>query len=312
MREACHYGTHTEPVTEEHAVAATDSPQKPDIAGFYHGPTSSCCFVVGDPATGACAIIDSVLDFDPVSARTVTDFADSLVDHVRAQRLRVDWILETHIHADHLSAAPYLKDVLGGQVAIGDHIGEVQEAFCDIFNVEDGFRADGSQFDRLLKDGERFAVGAVEALAMRTPGHTPACMSYRIGDAVFVGDTLFMPDYGTARCDFPGGSAREIYRSIRRLLALPPDTRIFVGHDYAPGGRPVAWETTVAQQRAANKHVRDGIDEASFVKMRTDRDAELDLPALILPAIQVNMRAGQLPPTEDNGVRYIKIPLNTF
>ena len=262
------------------------------------------------PASKAAAIIDSALDYDPKSGRTGHAFADRLIEHVQAKGLTVEWVLETHIHADHLSAAPYLKERLGGRIAIGRNIDKVQSTWKTIYNAEPSFRTDGSQFDHLFEDGETFRIGGLEAQAIHTSGHTPADMSYRIGDAVFVGDSLFMPDFGTARCDFPGGSAETLWASIRRLLDLPPETRMFVGHDYAPGGRDYAWETTVAEQRASNKHVHDGVTKEDFVRMRTERDRELDMPVLLLPSIQVNMRAGDLPPAEDNGVRYLKIPLD--
>jgi glyoxylase-like metal-dependent hydrolase (beta-lactamase superfamily II) len=262
--------------------------------------------VVHDGA--AAAIIDSVLDYEPKSARTDTRSAERVIGFVRAQRLRVEWILETHAHADHLSAAPYLRAHLGGRIAIGERIREVQAIFREVFNLEKELPA----FDRLLADGERFAIGALQAEALHVPGHTPADMAYRIGDAVFVGDTLFMPDVGTARADFPGGDAPTLYRSIRRLLALPPETRIFVCHDYPPQGREPRWDTTVAQQRAANIHVRDGVSEGEFVAMRTARDRTLEMPTLILPSIQVNIRAGELPLPEANGRSYLKIPLNAL
>jgi glyoxylase-like metal-dependent hydrolase (beta-lactamase superfamily II) len=279
---------------------------KPNIQPFFDPATGTVTYVVHDGA--AAAIIDSVLDYEPKSARTDTRSAERVIEFVRAQRLRVEWILETHAHADHLSAAPYLRAHLGGRVAIGERIGEVQAIFREVFNLEKELPA----FDRLLADGERFAIGALQAEALHVPGHTPADMAYRIGDAVFVGDTLFMPDVGTARADFPGGDARTLYRSIRRLLALPPETRIFVCHDYPPKGREPRWETTVAQQRAANIHVRDGVSEAEFVAMRTARDRTLEMPTLILPSIQVNIRAGELPLPEANGRSYLKIPLNAL
>jgi glyoxylase-like metal-dependent hydrolase (beta-lactamase superfamily II) len=266
--------------------------------------------VVYQKAGSDCALIDSVLDYDPKSGRTRTDSADRLIAFVREKGLRVNWILETHAHADHLSAAHYLRRELGGKIAIGAAITDVQKVFAGIFHLEPGFRTDGLQFDKLLRDGESFAIGALDAQAMSVPGHTPACMAYRIGDAVFVGDTLFMPDVGTARCDFPGGDAHALYRSVRKLLELPADTRLFMCHDYPPDGRPAAWQTTVARQRAGNIHVHDGVGEDEFVAMRTSRDATLEMPVLILPAVQVNIRAGAMPPPEDNGVSYLKIPLD--
>jgi glyoxylase-like metal-dependent hydrolase (beta-lactamase superfamily II) len=283
----------------------------PVITPFFDPATFTYSYVVGDPASRHCAIVDSVLDYDPSAGRTAHAGAARIVAHVREQGLTVDWLLETHVHADHLSAAPYLQRELGGQLAIGEHITQVQATFGKLFNAGREFATDGSQFDRLLRDGERFRVGAIEAFAIHTPGHTPACMSYVIGDAAFIGDTLFMPDYGTARCDFPGGDARTLYRSIRRLFQLPDATRLFLCHDYkAPGRDDFCCESTVAEQRAHNLHAREGIGEDEFVAMRQARDASLDMPTLILPAVQVNMRAGQLPPAEDNGVRYLKIPLD--
>jgi glyoxylase-like metal-dependent hydrolase (beta-lactamase superfamily II) len=279
---------------------------QPNIQPFFDPATGTVTYVVHDGAVAG--IIDSVLDYEPKSARTDTRSAEGVIGFVRAQRLRVQWILETHAHADHLSAAPYLRAHLGGRIAIGERIREVQAIFREVFNLEKELPA----FDRLFADGERFAIGALAAEALHVPGHTPADMAYRIGDAVFVGDTLFMPDVGTARADFPGGDARTLYRSIRRLLALPPDTRIFVCHDYPPQGREPRWETTVAQQRAANIHVRDGVSEGEFVAMRTARDRTLEMPTLILPSIQVNIRAGELPLPEANGRSYLKIPLNAL
>ena len=283
---------------------------KPEVTSFFHEGSNTICHIVRAPGAKHCAIIDAALDYDQAAGRTGTDFADSIIAHVREHDLVVDWILETHAHADHLSAAPYLKQQLGGQIGIGQHITNVQELFKDLFNVEKTFNTDGSQFDRLFEDGARFAIGNVEAHVLYTPGHTPACVTYVIGDAAFVGDTLFMPDGGTARADFPGGDAATLYHSIEKILALPPETRLFICHDYGPGGRAIAWETTVAEQRARNIHVKDGVAEPEFVKMRTERDKTLAVPALLLPSVQVNMRAGELPPAEDNGVSYVKIPLN--
>lgn len=287
-------------------------PPRPEVHALFDPATWTVTYVVhGGPGT-ACAIIDPVLDYDPKSGRTRTASADRVVAYVEAQRLRVAWILETHAHADHLTAAPYLKAKLGGRTGIGEHIRAVQEVFRGIFNLEPGFRQDGSQFDHLFRDGEAFRIGELEAHVMHVPGHTPADVAYRIGDAVFVGDTLFMPDVGTARCDFPGGDAARLYASVRRILALPPQTRLFMCHDYPPEGRPVAFETTVAEQRAKNIHVHDGVDERQFVDLRTQRDATLEMPVLILPAVQVNIRAGELPPREDNGVAYLKIPIDAL
>lgn len=284
----------------------------PTVQSFFDPATWTVSYVVFEGEGSACAIIDSVLDFDAKSGRTSTASADKLIAFVGQMKLRVEWILETHAHADHLSAAHYLRKKLGGKIAIGAQITHVQDVFKRIFNLEDEFRPDGHQFDHLLRDGETFAIGALTAEALSVPGHTPACMAYRIGDAVFVGDTLFMPDVGTARCDFPGGDAHALFRSTRKLLDLPPETRLFMCHDYPPAGRPAAWETTVAMQRAGNIHVHDGVTEDDFVKMRTARDATLEMPALILPSVQVNIRAGEMPPKEDNGVSYLKIPLNAL
>jgi glyoxylase-like metal-dependent hydrolase (beta-lactamase superfamily II) len=282
------------------------------IESFFDEATNTVSYIVLDRATLACAVIDSVLDYDPKSGRTSTASADRIVDRVRELGARLEWILETHVHADHLSAAPLIKQQLGGRLGIGEHIVIVQQVFGKLFNAGTEFQRDGSQFDHLFRDGETFRIGSLQARALHTPGHTPACMSYLIEDAAFVGDTLFMPDYGTARCDFPGGDARTLYRSIRTLLALPPETRLFMCHDYMPDGRAPRWETTVADERAHNIHVHDGISEDDFVAMRTARDATLDMPVLILPSVQVNMRAGHLPPPEDNGIRYLKIPLNAL
>ena len=284
----------------------------PTVQGFFDPATWTVSYVVYEKEGAACAIIDSVLDYDPKSGRTRTTSADKLVAFVQAKNLRVEWILETHAHADHLSAAHYLKEKLGGKIAIGATITHVQDVFKGVFNLEPEFQSDGSQFDHLLQDGEVFAIGALQAEALSVPGHTPACMAYRIGDSVFVGDTLFMPDVGTARCDFPGGDAPTLYRSMRKLLSLPPETRLFMCHDYPPEGRAAAWEATVAEQRADNIHIRDGISEQAFVSMRTARDATLNMPVLILPSVQVNIRAGEMPPVEDNGVAYLKIPLNAL
>ena len=284
----------------------------PIVKGFFDPATWTVSYVVYDQEGGGCAIVDAVLDYDPKSGRTRTTSADRLVAFVQEKRLTVQWILETHAHADHLSAAHYLRHKLGGKIAIGAAITQVQDVFKRIFNLEPEFRPDGHQFDHLLQDGETFAIGGLTARALAVPGHTPACMAYQVGDAVFVGDTLFMPDVGTARCDFPGGSAPALYQSVRRLLALPGDTRLFMCHDYPPAGREPAWETTVSAQRADNIHVHDGVSEDDFVKMRTARDATLDMPVLILPSVQVNIRAGEMPPAEANGVAYLKIPLNAL
>lgn len=286
---------------------------KPHVQAYFDEATFTVSYVVSDPSTKACAIVDSVLDYDPASGRTDRKSADAVIAYVRREGLTVQWILETHVHADHLSAAPYLKQELGGCIGIGFNITVVQNTFGKIFNAGTEFARDGSQFDHLLNDGESFSVGSIAAKAMHTPGHTPACMTYVIGDAAFVGDTLFMPDFGTARCDFPGGDARQLYRSVRRIFALPAETRLFMCHDYkAPGRDEYRWETTVAEERARNIHVHDGISEDEFVAMRTKRDATLDMPRLILPSVQVNMRAGHMPPAEPNGVRYLKIPVDAL
>lgn len=280
------------------------------IEGFFDEATSTVSYLVMDAATRKCAIIDSVLDYSPNSGRTRTTSADKIIARVAAHQAQIEWILETHVHADHLSAAPYLRDKLGGKIGIGEHVVKVQHVFSAMFNAKTEFRCDGSQFDHLFHDGERFQLGQLTFQVMHTPGHTPACLAYSVEDALFVGDTLFMPDYGTARCDFPGGDAHQLYRSVRKLLALPPQTRIFLCHDYSPGGRRAIWETTVAAQRTSNVHIHEGVTEAEFVALRTARDKTLDVPVLMLPSVQVNMRAGHLPPTEDNGTHYLKIPLN--
>jgi glyoxylase-like metal-dependent hydrolase (beta-lactamase superfamily II) len=282
------------------------------IDAFFDPVTFTVSYVAADPATNVCCIIDPVLDFDPGAARTGHTSADRIVDHVRKNQLKVELILETHAHADHLSAATYLKSVLGGAIAIGRHITEVQTIFARILNLKD-LAPDGRQFDRLFADGDTFAVGNLVGRVMHTPGHTPACVTYLIEDAAFVGDTLFMPDYGTARADFPGGDARALYRSIHRILALPPKTRLFLCHDYkAPGRDAFAWESTVAEQREKNIHIHERIDEDTFAAMRAARDKTLAMPHLLLPSIEINIRAGRLPPAEDNGVSYLKLPLNVL
>jgi glyoxylase-like metal-dependent hydrolase (beta-lactamase superfamily II) len=284
--------------------------QEPTIQSFFDPDTNTVTHVVSDPDTLRAAIIDSVLDFDPKSGRTSHASAERIIDHVRQAGLTVEWLLETHAHADHLSAAPYLKEKLGGRTGIGRHIRDVQQVFKNIFNAKD-MNTEGADFDHLFDDGEQFKIGQLDVRVLHTPGHTPACLSYVIGNNAFVGDTLFMPDYGTARCDFPGGDAATLYRSIHKVLALAPDTRLHLCHDYPPPeGRPPMWVTTVAEQRAQNIHVHDGITEPAFVSMRTARDKTLAMPTLILPAVQVNVRAGKLPPPEDNGVRYLKLPIN--
>lgn len=282
------------------------------VHGIFDKATWTVTYIVHSGVGSACAIIDSVLDYDPKSGRTSTTSADKVVGYVQANQLEVAWILETHAHADHVSAAPYLKKHLGGKTAIGTRITQVQKVFKGIFNLEKSFKEDGSQFDQLLDSDEEFKVGELIGKVLFVPGHTPACVAYQFGDAVFVGDTLFMPDVGTARCDFPGGDAQALYASTRKILSLPPETRLFMCHDYPPNDRAVVFETTVAEQRAKNIHVHDGITEAQFVEMRTKRDATLDMPVLILPAVQINIRAGELPPKESNGVSYLKIPLDAL
>lgn len=282
------------------------------IQAFFDPATWTVTYIVWDAASGRAAVIDPVLDYDFKSGHTRTESADRVLACLRENHLQLDWILETHAHADHLSGAHYLRGQAGGRIAIGENICQVQTVFSKLFNFERSFLPDGSQFDHLFKEGETFQIGSIEATALLVPGHTPADMAYRVEGAVFVGDTLFMPDVGTARADFPGGDARQLYRSIGRLLALPPETLIYVCHDYPPASRQPQWQTTVAAQRAHNIHVRDGIGEDAFVAMRNARDATLDMPTLILPSIQVNVRAGQFPVPEDNGVAYLRIPLNAL
>jgi glyoxylase-like metal-dependent hydrolase (beta-lactamase superfamily II) len=284
----------------------------PEVAAFFDAATNTISYVARDPGSRACAIIDPVMDLDYAAGRVSFGGADAIVDHVRARGLEVQWIIETHVHADHLSAAPYLKERLGGLVAIGDRISVVQETFGRVFAEGPGFRRDGSQFDRLLADGDSYMIGGMRAVALHTPGHTPACMTHVVGDAAFVGDTLFMPDGGSARADFPGGDARTLFRSMRRILDLPPATRLFMCHDYAPGGREIRWQSSVAEERAGNIHVRDGIDEDAFVAMREARDRTLGMPRLILPSLQVNMRAGALPPAGPDGRVFLKVPVNAL
>jgi glyoxylase-like metal-dependent hydrolase (beta-lactamase superfamily II) len=288
------------------------APTNLHIEPFFDAATWTVTYVVADFVTRRVAVIDPVLDYDFRAGRTGTASLDRVLAHLHAERLEVDWILETHAHADHLSGARHLQQRCGGRIAIGENIRVVQATFKKLYNLERAFLPDGSQFDHLFHDGETFRIGGIEATAMLVPGHTPADMAYRIEDAVFVGDTLFMPDVGSARADFPGGDARILYRSMRRLLALPPSTRLFMCHDYPPDGRAPQWETTVAAQRAGNVHVRDGITEDAFVAMRTARDAMLEVPTLMLPSVQVNVRAGQLPPADENGVAYLRIPLNAL
>jgi glyoxylase-like metal-dependent hydrolase (beta-lactamase superfamily II) len=283
---------------------------KPNVSAFHDEATFTITYVVSDPATSRAAVIDPVLDYDPASGRTSTQSADEVISHVSANNLHVDWILETHVHADHLSGAPYIREKLGGRAAIGANVTTVQETFKGVFNLKD-LATDGSQFDHLFADGETLMIGDIKGSVLATPGHTPACVTYVIGDAAFVGDTLFMPDFGSARTDFPGGSATQLYESIQKILALPDETRLFMCHDYKAPGRDVyAWETSVAEQRKANIHINDKVAKEEFVEMREGRDSQLGMPKLILPSLQVNLRAGHLPEPEDNRIRYLKIPLD--
>ncbi|MGE4302865.1 MAG: MBL fold metallo-hydrolase [Novosphingobium sp.] len=302
--------THIETAIQQ-VDAALASKRLPVVRTFFDEATFTATHVVHDPETMRAAVIDSVLDFDQPSGRTSHASADAVIDYVRAEGLMVDWLLETHAHADHLSDAPYIQKVLGGTLVIGSEIRTVQGVFAKIFNEPASFAQDGSQFDRLIEDGERFTLGGIDAIALHVPGHTPACMAYVIGDAVFVGDTLFMPDYGTARADFPGGDAGTLFRSIRRLMKLPDPTRVFLCHDYkAPNRDQFVWETTIGAEKTGNVHVHEGVNEDEFVSMREARDATLGMPRLILPSLQVNIRAGHMPEPEDNGVSYLKLPLN--
>ena len=287
------------------------STQTPNVQSWFHAPTFTATHCIIDPQTKHCAILDSVLDFDYASGRTKTEFADKIVSFVRDQGLTVDWLLESHAHADHLSAAPYLKKVLGGQIAIGEHIQDVQKAFSQVFN-DSTMPTDGSPFDHLFKDGETFAIGNLQARVMHTPGHTPACVTYLVGDSAFVGDTLFMPDYGTARCDFPGGEAHVLYQSVHKLYSLPPQTKLYLCHDYMPGGRDPIWQTTVQAERDGNIQLNQKTTEEEFVAFRKKRDATLNMPALILPSVQINVRAGEMPKAEANGVSYLKLPVNAL
>ncbi|MDD4886143.1 MAG: MBL fold metallo-hydrolase [Thiomonas sp.] len=287
------------------------STQTPIVQSWFHAPTFTATHCIIDPQTKHCAILDSVLDFDYASGRTKTEFADKIVSYVREQGLTVDWLLESHAHADHLSAAPYLKKVLGGQIAIGEHIQDVQKVFSQVFN-DSTMPTDGSPFDHLFKDGEAFAIGKLQAKVMHTPGHTPACVTYLVGDSAFVGDTLFMPDYGTARCDFPGGDAHVLYQSVHKLYSLPPQTKLYLCHDYMPGGRDPIWQTTVQAERDGNVQLNEKTTEDEFVAFRKKRDATLNMPALILPSVQINVRAGEMPKAEANGVSYLKLPVNAL
>ena len=285
---------------------------KPKVIPFFDETTNTISYVVADPDTNTCAIIDSLLDYDASSGRTGTKSVDRLIKYVEQSKLTVNWIIDTHVHADHLTAAPYVRDVLGGRTAIGENIVRVQKIYGEIFNEGQTFHTDGSQFDHLFKDGETYTVGNINARAIYTPGHTPACMSHLIGDSLFVGDTLFMPDSGTARCDFPGGDAQILYRSIHKLFDLPNETRAFMCHDYKAAGRDeFAWESTISEQKEKNIHVNRSINEREFIEMRTVRDAKLSMPKLLLPSVQVNMRAGNFPEPEANGKQYLKVPINT-
>jgi len=286
--------------------------KKPQVTAFFDAPTNTISYVVKDPASATCAVIDPVMDIDYAAGRIAHRSADAMIAHIKAHGLRLEWLIETHVHADHLSAAPYIQGRLGGKTGIGHKITVVQEVFGKVFNEGPEFRRDGSQFDRLFKDGDTYMIGGMQAFAMHTPGHTPACMTHVIGNAAFVGDTLFMPDGGSARADFPGGDARTLFRSIRRVLKLPPETRLFMCHDYGPDGRDIKWETTVAEELAHNIHVKDGVTEDEFVAMREARDATLDMPRLILPSLQVNMRGGALPPPDESGKVFLKVPINTL
>lgn len=293
-------------------IISTPTSNKPHVVEFFDTDTNTFSYVVTDSVTRKCAVIDSVLNFDFASGSITYDLADRMVAYIRNEKLCLDWIIETHVHADHLSAAPYIKQALGGRIGIGERISTVQDTFAAVFNEGAGFARDGSQFDYLFKDGERYALGSIECFAMHTPGHTPACMTHVIGDAAFVGDTLFMPDGGTARCDFPGGSADTLYDSIQKIFSLPDETRMFICHDYQPNGRPLQHVCTIAQAREDNIHVGVGQTKASFTQMREARDEELDMPRLILPSLQVNMRAGNMPEPENDDRVYLKIPINAF
>lgn len=283
---------------------------KPEVTAFFDAQTNTISYIVKDPRSDACAVIDSVMDIDYAAGRITHQSADAIIAEIKARGLRLEWLIETHVHADHLSGAPYIQAALGGRIGIGENITVVQEVFGKVFNEGTEFRRDGSQFDRLFKDGDTYSIGGMTALALHTPGHTPACMTHVIGDAAFVGDTLFMPDGGSARADFPGGDARTLYRSIRRVLELPPQMRLFMCHDYGPNGRDIKWETTVAEERAHNIHVKEGVTEDEFVAMREARDKTLSMPRLILPSLQVNMRAGAMPPADAGGRVFLKVPVN--
>ncbi len=293
-------------------VAPIDLGLRPEVTAFFDDPTNTISYVVKDPASTACAVVDSVMDIDYAAGRIAYDHADAIIAFIERQGLELEWLIETHVHADHLSAAPYIQEKLGGKLGIGEKITVVQETFGKVFNEGTEFQRDGSQFDRLFKDGDSYNIGTMTAQVIHTPGHTPACMTHLIGDAAFVGDTLFMPDGGTARADFPGGDARALYRSIQRILQLPGEMRLFMCHDYGPNGREIRWETTVADERAHNIHVKDGTSEDDFVAMREARDATLDMPRLIIPSLQVNMKAGRLPDPDPTGKRFLKVPLDSL
>jgi glyoxylase-like metal-dependent hydrolase (beta-lactamase superfamily II) len=301
-----------EPLAMKPSPHAVELSVKPVITPFFDADTNTISYVVKDPGSNACAVIDSVLDFDYAAGRITYRSADTVIAFIRAHGLQLEWLIETHVHADHLSAAPYIQTSLGGRIGIGEQITMVQHSFGKVFNEGTEFQRDGSQFDRLFADGDSYLIGGLTAFALHTPGHTPACMTHVMGDAGFVGDTLFMPDGGTARADFPGGDARQLYRSIKRVLALPPETRLFMCHDYGPNGREIRWETTVADERARNIHVRDDIGEDEFADMRTARDATLGMPKLIMPAIQINMRGGHLPEPDAEHRYFLKIPINAL
>jgi len=289
-----------------------DTRVKPDVVAFFDEPTNTISYIVKDPNSDACAVVDSVMDIDYAAGRITYDGADRIISYIEDHGWKLEWIIETHVHADHLSAAPYIQQKLGGKLGIGENITIVQDTFGKVFNEGTEFQRDGSQFDRLFTDGDSYTIGTMTAYAIHTPGHTPACMTHVVGDAAFVGDTLFMPDGGSARADFPGGDARELYRSMKRVLALPEETRLFMCHDYGPNGRDIQWETTVADERRHNIHVKDGVSEEEFVALREARDATLAMPKLIIPSLQVNMRAGQLPPKDEGGKTFLKVPVNTL
>ncbi|MDN2567059.1 MBL fold metallo-hydrolase [Aquibium sp. A9E412] len=291
---------------------STDTKVQPEVKAFFDEATNTISYVVKDPKSNACAVVDSVMDIDYAAGRITFDSADAIIQYIRDNDLKVEWIIETHVHADHLSAAPYIQEKLGGKMGIGENITIVQDTFGKVFNEGTAFQRDGSQFDRLFTDGDSYQIGSMTAHVMHTPGHTPACMTHVIGDAAFVGDTLFMPDGGSARADFPGGDARTLYRSIKRVLELPEETRLFMCHDYGPNGRDIQWETTVKDEREHNIHARDGVGEDEFVRMREERDATLAMPKLIIPSLQVNMRGGRMPEPDPAGKTFLKVPVNTL